>query len=57
MVYTRTPCKVRLNGSDDVIDAQIYFNDNIPLDGCELVESGDFRQSTRGKKYDVVKVN
>lgn len=43
--YVRSPCRVKLTDSEEIVDAQIYFNNRASTD-VELVASGDYRLST-----------
>ena len=45
-VYLRTSCKVILNESNEIINAQIYFNDNFDIKhkNCINIANGDFRE-------------
>lgn len=47
--YVRSPCRVQLSDSDEIVDAQIYFNNRATTKNVELVTSGDYRNSPQSK--------
>lgn len=49
--YCRSDCVVVLQGTDEPIAAQIYFNNNCSLDGAEHVPSGSFKDAILAHKY------
>lgn len=49
--YIRCNCKVQMIETGDIIDVQIYFNNNKPIQSSEFVPSGDFSKSAFSHKY------
>lgn len=49
--YIRCHCKVQMTETGDVVDAQIYFNNNKSVENTEFVPSGDFSKSASSQKY------
>lgn len=50
IVYRRSYCKVALE-SGEIVEVQMYFNDNYNTDDAEMVVSGDFRDSSISAKH------
>lgn len=45
--YVRSHCRVQMIDTNEIVDAQIYFNNRAATKNVELVSNGDYRSSAQ----------